>query len=49
VLKETEQADLKENALSAIFVSVKNRVLKEIAKEKPAATTWKKLEVLYSK
>ncbi|KAG5600939.1 hypothetical protein H5410_032309 [Solanum commersonii] len=49
VLKETEQADLKERSLSVIFMRVTNSVLKEIAKEKYAATTWKKLEDLYSK
>lgn len=49
MLKDIEQADSKERALSAIFMSITNSVHKEIAKEKSAATTWKKLEHLHSK
>ncbi|XP_070006880.1 retrovirus-related Pol polyprotein from transposon TNT 1-94 isoform X1 [Nicotiana sylvestris] len=48
-MKETKKEDLKERALSAIFMSVTDSVLREIAEETSAATTWKKLEDLYSK
>lgn len=47
-MKATEKEDLKERALSAIFMSVTDSVLREIAEEKSAATAWKKLKDLYS-
>ncbi|KAF3647028.1 putative agamous-like MADS-box protein AGL31-like [Capsicum annuum] len=45
-MKELEKADPKERALSAIFISVTDNVLWEIAEEESVATTWKKLEDL---
>ncbi|KAK6786428.1 hypothetical protein RDI58_014953 [Solanum bulbocastanum] len=48
-LKELEQADIKERALSAIYMRVIDNVLRGIAEERSAAVAWKKLEDLYSK
>src|SRR3954462_4396207 len=45
---ESEKLDLKERALGAIFMSVTDNVLREIAGEKSASAAWKKLEELYS-
>src|SRR5436189_5534377 len=45
---ELKKADLKERALSAIFMSVTDNVLCEIADEETASGVWKKLEVLYA-
>ncbi|XP_058006581.1 F-box protein At4g22390-like [Hevea brasiliensis] len=42
-MKEAEKADLKERALSAIFMSVTDNILREIASESSASTAWKKL------
>src|SRR2546430_11493298 len=42
---EIQKADLKERALSAIFMSVTDNVLREIADEETASGVWKKLEV----
>src|SRR5437588_8144274 len=43
-----KKADLKEMALSAIFMSVTDNVLREIADEETASGVWKKLEGLYA-
>src|SRR3954470_22051076 len=43
-----KKADLKERALSAIFMSVTDNVLREIADEESASGAWKKLEGLYA-
>ncbi len=45
-MKEAEKVDLKERALSAIFMSVTDNVLHEIAGESLASATWTKLEEL---
>ena len=45
---EGSMVDLKEKALSAIFMSVMDNVLREIAGEKTPRAAWKKLEELYS-
>ena len=45
---EIKKADLKERALSAIFMSVTDNVLREIADEEIASGAWKKLEGLYA-
>src|SRR5436190_1679331 len=45
---EIKKADLKERALSAIFMSVTDNVLREIADEETASGVWKKLEGLYA-
>src|SRR3954466_14267555 len=45
---EFKKADLKEMALSAIFMSVTDNVLREIADEETASGTWKKLKSLYA-
>src|SRR3954471_19451833 len=45
---ESEKLNLKERALGAIFISVTDNVLREIAGEKSASAAWKKLEELYS-
>src|SRR3954464_8670627 len=45
---EIKKADLKEWALSAIFMSVTENVLCEIADEETASGGWKKLEGLYA-
>src|SRR4051812_13904260 len=45
---EIKKADLKERALSAIFMSVTDNVLREIADEETALGVWKKLEGLYA-
>src|SRR3954464_9860673 len=45
---EIQKADLKERALSAIFMSVTDNVLREIADEESASGAWKKLEGLYA-
>ncbi|XP_073112178.1 uncharacterized protein [Elaeis guineensis] len=47
-MKEADKANLKERALSAIFMSVTDNVLREIASEKLVPEAWKKLEELYS-
>src|SRR5262249_50761820 len=47
-MKESEKVDLRERALSAIFMSVTDNVLREIAGETSAAAAWKKLKELYS-
>src|SRR4051812_14152018 len=43
---EFKKAELKERALSAIFMSVTDNVLCEIADEETASGAWKKLEGL---
>src|SRR2546430_11761428 len=43
---ESKKADLKERTLSAIFMSVTDSVLREIADEETASGAWKKLEGL---
>ncbi|XP_070040635.1 uncharacterized protein [Nicotiana tomentosiformis] len=48
-MTKTKKADLKERALSAICMRVTDSVLRKIAEETSIATTWKKLEDLYSK
>ncbi|XP_019254399.1 PREDICTED: uncharacterized protein LOC109233093 [Nicotiana attenuata] len=48
-MKETEKTDLKERALSVIFMSVTDSVLQEIGEETSSAMAWKKLEDMYSK
>src|SRR3954469_744676 len=45
---EIKKADLKERALSAIFMSVTDNVLRGIADEETASGVWKKLEGLYA-
>src|SRR3954468_20792952 len=45
---EFKKTDLKERALSAIFMSVTDNVLREIADEETASGAWKKLESLYA-
>ena len=45
---ESEKLDLKERALGAIFMSLTDNILREIAREKSASAAWKKLEELYS-
>src|SRR3954468_17874640 len=45
---EFKKADLKEMALSAIFMSVTDNVLREIADEETASGAWKKLKSLYA-
>src|SRR3954470_20911818 len=45
---ESKKLDLKERALGAVFMSVTDNVLREIAGEKSASAAWKKLEELYS-
>src|SRR3954463_4120961 len=45
---EESKVELQERALSAIFMSVTDNVLREIATEKTASDSWKKLEELYS-
>src|SRR3954468_13171065 len=45
---EIKKADLKERALSAIFMSVTDNVLREIADEVTPSGAWKKLEGLYA-
>src|SRR3954468_14600789 len=45
---EFKKTDLKERALSAIFMSVTDNVLREIADEESASGAWKKLESLYA-
>src|SRR3954463_12760581 len=47
VSKESK-VELQERALSAIFMSVTDSVLRKIATEKMASDAWKKLEELYS-
>ncbi len=47
-MKEAEKADLKERALSAIFMSITNNFLRKITDESSASTAWKKLEEIYS-
>lgn len=44
-LKESDKADLKERALSAIFMSITDSIIGEITEEK-STTAWKKLEDL---
>src|SRR3954463_7628209 len=45
---EFKKTDLKERALSAIFMSVTDNVLREIADQESASDAWKKLEELYA-
>src|SRR5438270_13349774 len=45
---ESKKVVLKKRALSAIFMSVTDNVLREIANEKTASGAWKKLEGLYA-
>src|SRR3954466_6654801 len=47
-VSEESKVELQERVLSAIFMSVTNNVLREIATEKTASDAWKKLEELYS-
>src|SRR3954462_1863865 len=47
-VSEESKVELQERALSAIFMSVTDNVLREIATEKTASDAWKKLEELYS-
>lgn len=47
-IKEVDRVDLEERAKSAIFMSVTNNVLCDIADENRSSRTWKKLEKLYS-
>lgn len=46
-LTEKEKKDLLEKARSALILSLGDRVLREVAKEKTAAAIWLKLENLY--
>src|SRR3954466_16153042 len=46
---EFKKADLKERALSAIFMSVTDNVLREIADEETVSGAWKKWESLYAR
>src|SRR4051812_5811666 len=45
---EFKKADLKERVLNAIFMSVTDNVLREIADKESALGMWKKLEGLYA-
>src|SRR4051812_38434011 len=45
---ESKKADLKERAISAIFISMTDNVLRKIANEETASGAWKKLEGLYA-
>src|SRR4051812_26707844 len=47
-VSEESKVELKKRALNAIFMSVTDSVLREIATEKTASDAWKKLEELYS-
>ncbi len=47
-MKEAEKADLKERALSPIFMSVTDNAPCEIVGESSASAAWNKLEELYS-
>ncbi len=47
-IKEVEKTNLNERALSAIFMSVTDDVLRETASESSTYVAWKKLEELYS-
>src|SRR3954462_4389371 len=47
-VSEESKVELQEKYLSAIFMSVTDNVLREIATEKTASDAWKKLEELYS-
>src|SRR5881628_2196937 len=47
-VSEESKVELEEKAMSAIFMSVTDNVLREIATEKKAYDAWKKLEELYS-
>ncbi|KAK2448483.1 hypothetical protein QL285_007742 [Trifolium repens] len=46
-VSDAEKADLKERAVSAITLCLRDNVLREVAKEANAATMWAKLESLY--
>ncbi|GKV08223.1 hypothetical protein SLEP1_g19888 [Rubroshorea leprosula] len=46
-LPEEEKIDLKERALSAIQLSLSDKVLGEVAEENSASALWSKLEALY--
>src|SRR3954466_14298549 len=48
-VSEESKVELQERALSAIFTSVTDNVLREIATKKTASDAWKKLEELYSR
>src|SRR4051812_15077106 len=48
-VSEESKVELQERALSAIFMSVTDNVLREIVTEKKASDAWKKLEELYSR
>ena len=47
-VSEESKVELKEQALSAIFMSVTDSVLREIADQESATGAWKKLEELYA-
>src|SRR3954471_4876543 len=47
-VSEESKVELKEKALSAIFMSVTDSVLREIADQESASGAWKKLEELYA-
>src|SRR5436190_15287490 len=47
-VSEKSKIELQERALSAIFMSMTDNVLREIATEKTASDAWKKLKELYS-
>ncbi len=47
-MKKAKKVDMKERALSAIFMSVTDNVLRKIAGESSTSAAWKKLEELYS-
>src|SRR5436189_3712177 len=47
-VSEESKVELQERALSAIFMSETDNILREIATEKMTSDAWKKLEELYS-
>ena len=47
-VSEESKVELQERALSTIFMSVTDNILREIATEKMASDAWKKLKELYS-
>ena len=47
-VSEESKVELQERAMSAIFMSVTDNVLREIATKKTTSDAWKKLEELYS-
>src|SRR3954466_5088207 len=48
-VSDESKVELQERALNAIFMSVTDNVLREIATKKTASDAWKKLEELYSR